>query len=156
MVVNNTNNTNSSCSSIEESVVNDDPSVTTSPTITDLPPPSSPSAAAAAAARDVQPPQQHPHHVYDVVIVGAGLAGLATAVGLYERGVTNIVVIEKATQFHKVGASIALFQNGIRALEYISPSISKRVKSSCIPITELLVKDGITGNVVEKKKYEKE
>lgn len=29
-------------------------------------------------------------HIYDVVIVGAGPVGLATAIGLYKRGITNI------------------------------------------------------------------
>ena len=90
-------------------------------------------------------------HYYDAVIVGGGIAGLATALGFVERGVTNIAVIEKATKFQKVGASIALFQNGLRALTYLSPTVASRVLDSCIPVTKHYVKDGSTGRTIKIK-----
>ena len=44
--------------------------------------------------------------IYDVVIVGAGPVGLATAIGLYKRGITNILVIDRTRAFRKVGQGI--------------------------------------------------
>lgn len=35
--------------------------------------------------------------IYDVVIVGGGIAGMATAIGLIRRGVTQALALEKAT-----------------------------------------------------------
>jgi len=89
--------------------------------------------------------------LYDAVIVGAGLAGLATAVGLFERGITNIVVLEKAQALRPVGASIALFENGLRALEYLSPSVAERARASCLPIEKMVVKDGVEGHILHEK-----
>ena len=36
-----------------------------------------------------------PTGVYDVVVVGAGPVGLATALGLRQRGIDNILVIDQ-------------------------------------------------------------
>jgi 2-polyprenyl-6-methoxyphenol hydroxylase-like FAD-dependent oxidoreductase len=99
-------------------------------------------------------PHDDPDHVYDVVIVGAGIAGLATAVGLYGRGITNILVLEKATSFQKVGASIAIFQNGLNALEYILKfhrQAYQKIRDSLIPIEKIIIKDGITGQILKEK-----
>ena len=90
-------------------------------------------------------------HVYDVVIVGGAIAGLACAVGLVERGLTNVLVLDKATKLQPVGASIALFSNGIKALEYLSPGVADKVKDSCIPIDTMILED-LEGNVLHKKK----
>ena len=37
-----------------------------------------------------------PSEEYDIVIVGAGMAGLTAAIAAYEAGVRKIVVLEKA------------------------------------------------------------
>ena len=57
--------------------------------------------------------------IYDVVIVGAGPVGLATAIGLYKRGITNILVIDRTRAFRKVGQGLDLLPNGLKALKYI-------------------------------------
>lgn len=106
--------------------------------------------------KDEQQQQQLDHHhhddvVYSVAIVGAGIAGMATAIGLVERGVTNIVVLEKATELKPVGASIAIFNNGLRALQYLSPTTAQKVQASCIPIDKMVLKDQ-QGNTVREKK----
>jgi cation diffusion facilitator CzcD-associated flavoprotein CzcO len=43
-------------------------------------------------------PRRHPdgHHVYDVLIVGAGQCGLAAAFGLIREHVTNVLVVDQA------------------------------------------------------------
>lgn len=89
-------------------------------------------------------------HVYDVVIVGGAIAGLACAVGLTQRGVTSVLVLDKASKMQPVGASIALFSNGIKALEYLSPDVAGKVKASCIPIETMILQD-LEGNVLHEK-----
>ena len=95
--------------------------------------------------------QSSDEHVYDVVIVGGAIAGLACAVGLIQRGVTNVLVLDKASKMQPVGASIALFSNGIKALEYLSPDVADKVKASCIPIETMILQE-LEGNVLHEKK----
>ena len=90
-------------------------------------------------------------HVYDVVIVGGAIAGLACAVGLIQRGVTNVLVLDKASKMQPIGASIALFSNGIKALEYLSADVADRVKASSIPIESMVLQDE-EGKVLHEKK----
>jgi salicylate hydroxylase len=89
--------------------------------------------------------------VYDVVIVGGGIAGMATAIGLLQRGITNILVLEKALELYPVGASIAIFSNGLKALEYLSSAVANKVKQSCIPIDTMVLQD-LQGNVIRETK----
>ena len=53
---------------------------------------------------------------HDVVIVGAGIAGLATAIALKRVGV-KALVLEKSEGLRAVGAAIGLHQNAWIALE---------------------------------------
>ena len=46
---------------------------------------------------------------YDVAIVGAGPVGLATALGLRQRGIENIIVFDQTRAFRKVGQVIGLY-----------------------------------------------
>ncbi|WOG81291.1 hypothetical protein DCAR_0100437 [Daucus carota subsp. sativus] len=52
----------------------------------------------------------------DVVIVGAGIAGLATAVSLHRLGIES-VVLEQAESLRTGGTSLTLFKNGWRVLD---------------------------------------
>ncbi|KAK3434657.1 hypothetical protein EUGRSUZ_D02121 [Eucalyptus grandis] len=54
----------------------------------------------------------------DVVIVGAGIAGLATSVSLHRLGVKSLV-LEQAESLRTVGTSLTLFKNGWRVLDAI-------------------------------------
>ncbi len=55
------------------------------------------------------------------VIVGGGIAGLATAVGLIRAG-WSVTVLEQAPGFQEIGAGIALAPNGVRALHWLGLS----------------------------------
>jgi len=59
--------------------------------------------------------------IYDVLIVGAGLVGLATALGLHQRGIHNILVIDQTHNFRPVGQVLDLLPNGLKALKCIEP-----------------------------------
>lgn len=49
------------------------------------------------------------NNIYDVVIVGAGPVGLATAIGLRKCGIENILVIDQARAFRQVGPGCGSF-----------------------------------------------
>ncbi len=68
--------------------------------------------------------------IYDVVIVGAGPVGLATAIGLYARGIKNILVIDRTRAFRRVGQNIDLLPNGLKALKYIDLNTYEAVKEA--------------------------
>ena len=52
------------------------------------------------------------------IVVGGGIAGLATAAGLNQRGWT-VTLLEQAAEFGAVGAAIALWPNALRALDEV-------------------------------------
>ena len=66
--------------------------------------------------------------VYDVLIVGAGPVGLATAISLRQRGIKNILVIDQARSFRRVGQVVDLLPNGLKALRYIDEQAYQKVK----------------------------
>ncbi|MDE5113811.1 MAG: FAD-dependent oxidoreductase, partial [Trichodesmium sp. St15_bin1_1] len=56
----------------------------------------------------MKPENSSPKIDYDVAIVGAGPVGLATALGLRQRGIENIIVFDQTRAFRKVGQVIGL------------------------------------------------
>lgn len=68
--------------------------------------------------------------IYDVVVVGAGPVGLATAIGLRKRGIENLLVIDQARAFRQVGQVIDLLPNGLKALKYLDPKAYEEVKKT--------------------------
>ena len=54
--------------------------------------------------------------VRTVIISGAGIAGLATALALRQRGVA-VTVLEQAVQLREVGAGLQIAPNGSRVLQ---------------------------------------
>ncbi|SRR5579883_963806 len=70
--------------------------------------------------------------IYDVVIVGAGPVGLATAIGLRKRGIDNILVIDQTRAFRQVGQIVDLLPNGLKALKYIDHNAYEAVKTASL------------------------
>nr|WP_257236470.1 FAD-dependent oxidoreductase [Nostoc sp. 'Peltigera malacea cyanobiont' DB3992] len=56
-----------------------------------------------------------PEEIYDVVVVGAGPIGLATAIGLRKRGIENVLVIDQTRAFRQVGQGLDLLPNGLKS-----------------------------------------
>ncbi|RZS07326.1 hypothetical protein BHM03_00038153 [Ensete ventricosum] len=68
-------------------------------------------ASSAATHTPMEKQQQH-----EVAVVGAGIAGLATAVALRRVGLPSLV-LEKSPELRAAGAALTLFPNAWRALE---------------------------------------
>lgn len=64
-----------------------------------------------------------------VLIVGCGLAGLATALALVKKDETvEVVIVERRSNFTSRGATFGLAPNGQNALQEISPSVLAEMK----------------------------
>ncbi|XP_020106526.1 uncharacterized protein LOC109722795 isoform X2 [Ananas comosus] len=70
----------------------------------------------------------------NVVIVGAGICGLATALGLHRKRI-RCLVLEKAASMRTEGSGIDIFANGWRALDQLRVGTELRTKS--IAVTEI-------------------
>lgn len=69
-------------------------------------------------------------HIYDVIIIGAGPVGLATALGLRQQGIENIIVLERAKAFREVGQRVDLLPNGLKALKNLDEQAYLEVKKA--------------------------
>lgn len=73
--------------------------------------------------------------IYDAVVVGAGPIGLATAIGLCQRGIENILVIDQTRAFRSVGQVIDLLPNGLKALKILDFTAYEAVKEAAIKLS---------------------
>ena len=65
------------------------------------------------------------------VVVGAGIGGLAAAVGLQQAG-ADVVVLERAAELRPVGAGLSIFGNGLAALDALG--LGSRLRADgCAP-----------------------
>ncbi|MFB2983727.1 FAD-dependent oxidoreductase [Microseira sp. BLCC-F43] len=68
--------------------------------------------------------------IYDVAIAGAGPIGLATAIGLRQRGIENFIVIDRTRAFRQVGQVLDLLPNGLKALKSLDFKAYEAVKKT--------------------------
>ncbi|RWA05279.1 hypothetical protein EKO27_g9826 [Xylaria grammica] len=73
-----------------------------------------------------QPPQIH------VVIVGGGIVGLITAIGLLKRNV-SVKIYEQARSFREIGAGVAFTANAMTCMEHLDPAIVEAVNAVATP-----------------------
>ena len=78
----------------------------------------------------MKPENSSPKIDYDVAIVGAGPVGLATALGLRQRGVENIIVLDQTRTFRQVGQGVDLLPNGLKALKYTHTQAYENIKET--------------------------
>ena len=90
--------------------------------------------------------------VYDVLIVGAGPVGLATAIALRKRGIDNILAIDQTRSFRRVGQVVDILPNGLKALKYIDEQAYQQVKKTGL---EFVFASGKNNEVKEKKSPQK-
>ncbi|MCD7465591.1 hypothetical protein HAX54_001599 [Datura stramonium] len=73
----------------------------------------------------------------DIVIVGAGIAGLATAVSLQRLGIRTLV-LEQGESLRTGGTSLTLFKNGWKALDAIG--VGNDLRSQFLEIQGMVIK----------------
>ncbi|MGD1702818.1 FAD-dependent oxidoreductase [Dapis sp. BLCC M229] len=89
----------------------------------------------------MKPENSNPKIDYDVAIVGAGPVGLATALGLRQRGIENIIVLDQTRAFRRVGQNIIVAPNGLKALKYLDIQAYENMKETFHKSNNLLQKD---------------
>ncbi|EXC30732.1 hypothetical protein L484_027907 [Morus notabilis] len=65
----------------------------------------------------------------DIVIVGAGICGLATALALHRKGIKS-VVLERSERLRASGAAIGILTNGWRALDQLG--VGSRLRQTAV------------------------
>ncbi|KAI5342450.1 hypothetical protein L3X38_010325 [Prunus dulcis] len=67
----------------------------------------------------------------NIVIVGGGICGLATALALHRKGIRS-VVLERSNTLRATGAAIIVHPNGWRALDQLG--VASHLRETAIPI----------------------
>ena len=82
-----------------------------------------------------------------VVIAGGGIGGLATAIGLAQKGIASIV-LEKAAELGEIGAGIQLGPNAFHAFDYLG--VGDRARDMAVYIDNLRLMDALTGDEITR------
>ena len=80
-----------------------------------------------------------------VLIAGGGIGGLATALGLAQKGIASLV-LEKAPQLGEIGAGIQLGPNAFHAFDYLG--IGDEARKMAVYIDALRLMDAISGEQI--------
>lgn len=75
------------------------------------------------------------------LVIGAGIGGLAAAIALRRAGV-GVEVYERAERIQEVGAGLAIWANGVRALDRLGVGGPVRAASVQYPLGALRTCDG--------------
>ncbi|KAJ0847388.1 putative 3-hydroxybenzoate 6-monooxygenase [Helianthus annuus] len=84
----------------------------------------------------------HNHEDVDIVIVGAGLAGLTTALALHRLGL-RALVLESSGSLRVTGFALTLWTNAWKALDVVG--IGDSLRQKCIQIKGLEMVSPDTG-----------
>ena len=79
------------------------------------------------------------------VIVGGGIGGLATALGLAQHGIKSIV-LEKSSKLGEIGAGIQLGPNAFHGFDYLG--VGDQARKMSVYIDDLILMDAIQGNEI--------
>ena len=81
------------------------------------------------------------------IIVGGGIGGLATALGLAKHGIRSIV-LEKAPKLGEIGAGIQLGPNAFHGFDYLG--VGDKARKMSVYIDDLILMDAINGDEITR------
>lgn len=82
-----------------------------------------------------------------IIIAGGGIGGLASAMGLAQKGFASIV-LEKAPQLGEIGAGIQLGPNAFHAFDYLG--VGDEARGMAVYIDSLRLMDAIAGDEITR------
>jgi 3-hydroxybenzoate 6-monooxygenase len=82
-----------------------------------------------------------------VLIAGGGIGGLATAIGLAQKGIRSLV-LEKAAVLGEIGAGIQLGPNAFHAFDYLG--VGDTARAMAVYIDNLRLMDAMTGDEITR------
>ncbi|HEY2213097.1 MAG TPA: FAD-dependent monooxygenase, partial [Bradyrhizobium sp.] len=80
-----------------------------------------------------------------VLIAGGGIGGLATALGLAQKGIRSIL-LEKAAALGEIGAGIQLGPNAFHAFDYLG--VGEAARGMAVYIDQLRLMDALTADEI--------
>ena len=84
-------------------------------------------------------PQNAQTYLKKVGVVGAGPAGLATAIALRKQGI-DVHIYDQARAFRPIGAGLTLSPNGLRSLAAIDPNVVQQLKQQGSQLTRFKIR----------------
>lgn len=85
-------------------------------------------------------------NVSDIIVVGGGIGGLATALSINKNTGKSISVFEQAPEFGEVGAGIQLAPNALEVLDYLG--VKEEILKVAVQPKRLVLKDVYTAKEV--------
>jgi 3-hydroxybenzoate 6-monooxygenase len=82
-----------------------------------------------------------------ILIAGGGIGGLATAIGLAQKGIASLV-LEKASRLGEIGAGIQLGPNAFHAFDYLG--VGDAARDMAVYIDNLRLMDAIEGHEITR------
>ncbi len=82
-----------------------------------------------------------------VLIAGGGIGGMATAIGLAQKGVRS-VVLEKSLELGEIGAGIQLGPNAFHAFDYLG--VGDAAREMAVYIDNLRLMDAMSGDEITR------
>lgn len=82
-----------------------------------------------------------------VLIAGGGIGGLATAMGLAQKGISTLV-LERSAQLGEIGAGIQLGPNAFHAFDYLG--VGEAARKMAVYVDALRLMDAMTGEDIAR------